>query len=111
MTSIAYVANSNLLELIGLQSAIDNAYINDAVVTVTIHSGSVTGDPVAGPTWPLTMVYVAASTGNYQVGLTHTLPFLNKKNYVAEIDANGGSDPELWGHWEFVFTPITRTGT
>lgn len=104
MTAIAYVANTNLLLLTGLQNEVDETYITNATVTVTVKDSA--GATVVGP---LTMIYVALSNGDYSVALTHTLPFLNKKNYVAVIDANGGSNPELWGHWEFPFTAETRT--
>lgn len=108
MAQIAFVANTNILLLTGLKNETDETFVNDAVVTVTIVDSA--GEPVAGTSWPLTMLYVADSDGNYSVALTHTMPFVNKKKYTANIDANGGSNPELWGHWEMPITGETRTG-
>lgn len=101
----AFVANTNLLELIGLTSAIEDEFINDATVTVTIKDG--VGNNVTGATWPLAMDYVTASDGNYRTILTHELAFAHNAKYVAAIDADGGTN--RIGHWEFPFRPATRT--
>lgn len=100
----AFVANTNLLDLVGLQSAADASYINDAAVTVTIVDSK--GVNVAGASWPLTMDYLAASAGNYRAVLAASLPFAAGKRYTAVIsaDAGGGSI----GQWNFQFQPATR---
>jgi hypothetical protein len=105
----AFVANTNLLELIGLKSAVEGTYINNASVEVTIKNQQ--GDPIEGLSgfaWPLTMDYVTGSDGNYRVALPDGLAFLNKKKCIAFIEVDAGVD--RIGHWEFPFTPITRTG-
>ena len=108
MTAIAYVANTNNLELNGLKSDLENTFINDATVLVTIYDN--TGTEVSGVTWPLQMTYVLASDGNYVLGLTHDLPLVNGKLYKAFIDADGSdSNTERYGHWEFSFKAQTRT--
>lgn len=110
--AFAYVANTNTLKITGLKSTLDNAFMNDAVVTVTVKNGSHADSPdLSGASWPLTMVYVAASDGDYAVGLTHTLPFLNGKHYLAIIDAFAPVDPERFAHWEFPFKGVTRSGS
>lgn len=109
--SFAYVANTNNLELTGLKSDEEDIFLNDVTITVTIKEGSATGDDLGGSTgWPLSMTYVAASDGNYIVGLSHTLPFVNGAKYVAIIDADASdTSAERYGHWEFPFTGKTRT--
>src|SRR4029077_18100883 len=103
----AFVANTNVLDLIGLKNEIADSYINDADVTVTIKdAGSV---DVVGETWPLTMAYVAASSGDYRAILSDTLEFAAKTKYLAYITADGG--PDLMARWTYEFKPITRTGT
>lgn len=105
----AFVANTNLLELVGLKSAVEGTFINSAVVTVTIKDTQ--GQPLTGPvgfSWPLTLPYVVGSEGNYRAALPDGLSFIHKKKCVAYIEVNAGID--RIGHWEFPFTPITRTG-
>lgn len=101
-----FVANTNILDLVGLKNELTEAFINGATVTVTIETKA--GVEVAGQTWPLTMSYVAASDGNYRAFISEDVEFVAKSNYVAIIDADGGAN--LVGHWEFPFKPLTRTG-
>jgi hypothetical protein len=103
----AFVANTNLLELIGLRSEVEDAYINNATVTVTINGPN--GDAISGETWPLAMSYVTASDGDYRATLLHTLPLIANQQYVAVIEANGGANRV--GHWEFPFRPAVRQAT
>ncbi len=100
----AFVANTNVLELNGLRSEIEDAYINNATVTVTVKDAD--GTAVAGESWPMTMDYVLSSDGDYRAIMSATLPFVAKAKYTAFIEANGGTDRV--GHFEFTFKPITR---
>ena len=99
-----FVANTNVLDLIGLKDEIDDSFINSAVVTVTIKDTA--GVAVTGQTWPLTMSYVAASDGVYRAFVSETIAFIPKTKYIAYIDANGGAN--LVGHWEFSFKALAR---
>lgn len=101
----AYVANTNVLELIGLKSAIEDAYVNDATVSVTVKDSS--GSNVSGQSWPTTMTYVTDSNGNYRAILKDVAVLQARKNYTAVVSVNAGSD--RIGHWEFEFTAVTRT--
>jgi hypothetical protein len=103
----AFVANTNVLDLIGLKNEIAGTFINNAVVTVTIKDDK--GVNVGGATWPMTMAYVAASDGDYRAFLSEDLSFLAKAKYIAAIDADGGTN--LVGHWELNFKPLVRTVT
>lgn len=102
----AFVANTNSLDLLGLKSHIEGTYINDATVTFTIKTKA--GASISGVSWPQAMVHVVGSNGDYRGILPADLPLANKGKYIAFIDAQGGG--ERIGHWEFPFTPLTRTG-
>lgn len=108
----AFVANTNLLELKGLKSAVDDTFINDAAVTVTVREAEGEGDddaegaPVAGTTWPVTMTYVGGSAGDYRGVLSHEIQFVAGTSYKAFIEADAGDD--LVGHWELPVKPATR---
>jgi hypothetical protein len=112
MASIIYVANTNVLELSGLKSAIEDAFINDATVTVTLKDSE--GNAVTGQTWPTTMAYVAASDGVYRAIMKDGLSIVAADDdsaegvgeYTAFIEANAGTD--RIGHWEFPVTAATR---
>jgi len=101
---VAFVANTNLIELIGLKDAIQDTFINDAAVTVSIRQ--LNGKPVAGSSWPLTVDYVTGSDGDYRVVLTHSLNLIDNKHYKAIIGVNAGS--ERIGRWEFPFKAEIR---
>jgi hypothetical protein len=99
-----FVANSNVLELQGLKSAIENVFVNDATVTVTLKDSS--GASVSGQSWPTTMAYVAASSGNYRAIMKDTLALIAGASYTAFIEVNAGAD--RIGHWEFKIKPSVR---
>lgn len=101
----AFIANTNVLDLIGLKDEIDGTFINDADVSVTIKDAD--GNEVTGQTWPATMTYVAASDGNYRAFVSEEVEFVHRAKHTAIIDADGGEN--LVGHWEFVFRPLNRT--
>jgi len=92
------------LELRGLKQAVDDEYVNDAVVTVTVKDEC--GDIVSGQTWPASMVYVTGSNGDYRLILLNTLQVKSGKKYFAEISANGSAS-EI-GFWKYQFRPKTR---
>lgn len=102
----AFIANTNLLELTGLKSAVEGVYINDALITVTVKDKK--GQDVPGVSWPVSMVYVNGSEGDYRATLVHTIEFVPKREYRAFIEVDAGAD--RIGHWEFPFTPLVRTG-
>ncbi|HET7375119.1 MAG TPA: hypothetical protein VFK30_00335 [Anaerolineae bacterium] len=106
-TAVAYVGNTNNLELTGLQSEAESEYLNNVAVTVTVKTAA--GVEVTGENWPVTMEYVAASNGDYVCGLSYQCNFTNGGKYVAFIDVDASdTDTERFGHWEFPFTAQTR---
>jgi hypothetical protein len=108
MTCVVYVANTNLIEVVGLKSAVEGEFIPDAEVAVTVKDAD--GANVAGQTWPLTLTSTDGTEpeGNYRGILKDTLELTAGTTYVAHIDADAGAD--RIGHWEFNFVPKTRTG-
>jgi hypothetical protein len=100
---IIYVSNTNMIELYGLRGAVDNEFVNDATVTLTIKS--LAGTIVDGP---LDMVPTNESPpkGNYRAIVDHDLDLLPNTSYMAVIDVDAG--PNRIGHWEMKFRPTTR---
>jgi hypothetical protein len=107
MSCVVYVGNTNIIEVTGLKSAVEGAYVNDADVEVTVKDGA--GNDVAGQIWPAAMDYVAASNGNYRGILEDDLALVDGTTYFAHIDADAGAN--RIGHWEFAFVPKTRRGS
>ncbi|MDG4903209.1 hypothetical protein P9279_22115 [Mesorhizobium sp. WSM4962] len=108
MTCIVYVANTNIIELVGLKSEVEDEFIADADVTVTVKDAD--GEEVAGQTWPLTLASIDGTEpeGNYRGILKDTLELTAGQTYYAHVDADAGSD--RIGHWEFAFVPKVRRG-
>lgn len=105
-----FVDNTNLIEVRGLKSAVEDAFINDAEVTLTVVDAD--GEEVTGQVWPATMNYVAASDGWYRATIEHDAGLVAGEVYTAKIDAVADTtDAERVGHWEFVFTAKTRHGS
>lgn len=103
----AYVANTNVLEVRELKSAIEDTFINDATVSVTVKDGE--GNAVAGQSWPASMAYVASSNGWYRAIIEDAVDFEADETYYAFIDADAGTN--RIGHWEHAFVPKTRRAT
>lgn len=100
----ALVANTNNLELLGLQNASNGAYVNDATISVTVKDAS--GIDVVGETWPIPMNYVSGSDGDYRCVLIDTLSFNSGMTYTANISVNAGSNRIAF--WEYDFKALTR---
>ena len=104
MSMTVYVDNTNLIELFRLQSAIDDAYIDDAIVTLTIEDA--TGTEVSGETWPITLSFVSGSDGDYTGIINYQVGFDTDGAYTAVIDADAGVGRQ--GHWELPLIARTR---
>jgi hypothetical protein len=100
----AFVANTNNLDLLGLQNASNGAYVNDATVSVTVKDSN--GVNVSGETWPISMNYVSASNGNYRCVLSDGISFSPGMTYTAEISVNAGSN--RIAYWSYDFRALTR---
>ena len=104
---VAFVANTNILELRGLKDALTGAFINNATVSISdiqdevgVGVGPVSGSPFA-------MDYVTGSDGIYRGVLSNTWSFVAGECYIAFVEVDAGVD--RIGHYEFRFKPITRT--
>lgn len=109
MTCTVYIDNTNIIEVRGLKSALEDEFIADATVRVTVKDSA--GASVTGQTWPLTMTSTDGTDpeGNYRGILKDTLVLTDGETYYAHVDANAGTD--RIGHWEFAFVPKTRRGS
>ena len=105
-SSAVYVGNTNIIDLVGLSSEVDDAFINDADVEVTVVDED--GNEVSGQSWPLTMSYLPGSDGNYRGFISDEVSFVARDKYFANIVADGGANRV--GRWSFPFRPQTRTG-
>jgi hypothetical protein len=103
-----YIDNTNVITLYRLKSAVDNLYIADADVSVTIVNKD--GTAVAAPdgTWPLAMQETgeSPSKGDYQAVLSDEIEFIPNTTYVAVVEVDAG--PDRIGHWEVPFVARTR---
>ncbi len=104
---VLFYLNDMLIELVGLQNAADDSYINDATVVITLVDSE--GTEVSGEVWPLSMPYVAASDGDYRATLADTIGVTLGQQYVAKVSADAGVG--LQGHWELPLTVEVRKFT
>lgn len=106
MTSVVYVANTNLVEVRGLKNSVEAAFIGNASVTLTVKDAA--DAEIGGQTWPAALDFVAGSDGLYRGTLNSAAELVAGKTYCAHIDADAGGG--LSGHWEYVFVPKIRRG-
>ena len=92
---IVYVSNDNLVEIIGLQNAASDAYLNGATVTFTLKDSA--DAAVTGAT-TISMTYVSGSSGDYRGTLADTVSLTADAKYTCEITADGGAG--LKGVWK-----------
>lgn len=99
------VGNSSVIEVQGLQNSVDETYQNSATVTCTLTD--LAGASLAGETWPKTMVYVAASNGNYRATLSHEIAMVVGSSYLYDITAVQGGSVARWrGQVKAVCRPV-----
>lgn len=107
MTTVAYVGNDNLIEVLGLQNEVSGAYIDDAggatVTAVVKDLAGVTVDNADS----ITLAFVSASNGNWRGVLPDTAALKSGADYVAEITADGGAG--LQAFWRLPFKAQDRT--
>jgi len=81
--------SDNLLKLDGLKNSDTLAWINTATVTARVLKPD--GAEVAGPTWPVTLAYEAASNGVYKGTLPDTMTLTAGWQVTIEITADAGA--------------------
>ena len=99
------VGNDQTIQALGIRNESTGAYINDAVVTVTIYKKNRT--EVAGETWPLSLTYVPASNGDYSANLEDGIEFEAGKSYWVEVTAEGTGDAIAF--WKEIVPAINRS--
>ena len=101
-----FVGNDTVLEYGGLRDGITFQVITDATLEVTIND--LAGDPVAGITWPVTLIPVADTDGVYRAVMDKAVAVVAGTDYRAEltIAASGSRD----GAFSIPFTAKRREG-
>ena len=97
------IANDNLIKLVGLKNEVTGLFVNDAVVTATLFDSL--NNEVPGQTWPVTLVFVTASNGDYQATLQDTVQITAGIFYRLQINADGQG---LQAQWEPMVEAVTR---
>ncbi len=90
---VIFIANDNLIQVIGLKDSTTGAFQNSATVTANIFDKD---DALIDG--PIAMAYLAASNGNYQGTIEDTVAFVKNVLYTAKIDVDAGGG--LKAHWE-----------
>jgi len=112
MIHVAYVSNSNRLELRGLRDHMES-YVNDATVEATCVDSI--GDEITGETWPKSMPYVSGGLldeygntityGCYAAVLAADIGISAGETITAKITATSGS---VTAYWELPVKVETR---
>lgn len=89
---IYFWKNDMLIEVAALKDGVQDAFVNDATVTVKLKYA--TGGLVQGQSWPLTLPYVAGSDGIYRGVLNSDIAVKLGDRLKAEVTvtASGGRD-------------------
>ena len=92
--SVLALNSDGLLTVTGLKDHSDN-YQNNATVTLESFVDRQTGDAVTGIVYPLTLPYVAASDGDYQVTIPYNTSVVLGGVYLMTIKAVLGSGARI----------------
>jgi len=95
MHSEISVDSTRIARLTGLVDH-NGDYINDATVTLESMTERVTGAAVTGVTFPVTLNYIAASNGNYEVEVSKDLAVVEGTFYIATFKAIKGTLEKVW---------------
>jgi len=97
---VYYYKNDTLLELTGLKDEATDAYIATATVTASVKDAA--GAAVTGQTWPLSLVYVTSSDGDYRGVLDKAINVAVGDRITVEVTVDAGS-----GRDAFFAIPVT----
>lgn len=101
MNDIMFNENTRLIQLHSLRAASNNSYDNAANVVANVYDEA--NALIAGPT---TLIYVAASNGDYENILASTAANTVNAKYKIVVDAT--SSGGLKGRWTKTYTAKTR---
>ncbi len=79
-----YIDNTNNVFVKGLTNSLTGLPVNDAAVTMTVVDRK--GDPVTGESWPVDLVYIQTSDGDYRGSISHLVD-LDKDFYTLKVTA------------------------
>jgi len=90
------IGNDSLFTLTGFadDSAGGPTFLNAATVEVTVRDTE--GVDVPGITWPITMSFIAASSGDYEGVVDKAIQIVEGQQYVATIVAFEGTVDGEW---------------
>lgn len=90
MTQAIYIENDNLLRVDRLRDAATGGYLNN-LTTVTAHLRQRDGQDVGGQAWPITLGYVAGSSGRYHGTLADVLVLADGVKVFCTVDVDAGA--------------------
>lgn len=105
MIDIVYYKNDTLLTAAGIKNTATNSFVNNAIVHV-LGITTVDNEAVTGATFPIVLVYVNGSNGNYRCNLPNTLNLIPNTRYICKLQAT--TEDNLKGYWEITFTCRSR---
>lgn len=94
MSGIVYLANDNRLLLQRAHTydaAGDKVYL-DGSVTVQVTLTDTSSSVIAGETWPLALIYIQGSQGDFQGVLRNELTLSEGQTIYAELTIDAGTD-------------------
>jgi len=91
---VVFNLNDHTIEVLGLKNTVSGAFQNAATVTLTMRD--IAGTEVVGVTWPLTVPFVAASSGDYRETIDKALVVNVGSRYVAEVTAAQAGLDAFW---------------
>jgi len=97
-------SNDNLLQLSGLKNGIDDSFINNATIAVSMQDA--TGADAPGMTWPAAMAYVPDSQGCYRLLLDSALNLIDGRYYTLSVSVEAAG---LMASWKKFIKATGRT--
>ena len=85
--------NTYTMKLSSLKNTNQVGFVNDAAVTMTLQERS--GAEVAGQVWPLTLVYVTDSDGEYTGTISADVEITVDRKYKVKINVVDGSGAKM----------------
>ena len=87
---IVYDLQPNRLTLVGVRSSETSAYLTGGTALLTVYN--IDDTELAGVTWPVSMPFVAGSSGNYSGLVPATASWVADHNYRGRISLTTGSE-------------------
>ena len=96
----------NVLRVTGLRNSITGEYLNNlSTVAATLYDSTL--EEVTGQTWPLQLLYIPDTDGEYRGTIDYELALTHDATYYALLVADGGDG--LHGEWLIPAVARNRT--